>query len=812
MLFLTGFPKIGFTVYCRVAITAVLLVLLGHRSLSAEPLGTSGAERRFTLPILTVTDRNEGQCGRLRFTFARNAGAAPLSLAVVEDTPGGAGESLRASLWLAAMVAALDRMDPLAGSTVSLELSGSVDGPSAGAGLCLAILSVLDGRDFPEDCAVTGAIMPDGTIGGVGGIAAKLRAAARSGIRRVMIPTYLRIEKQPGSEEEVDLKRLAAELRLELIPVDNVGQAYAALHGLEKTPRQNFERSILELPPNMEEVLKRRYQTHRQTALELWNGTTQQDRELLASDPTLQALFLDPQFAAENAYRSGRLGLAVENAWSWRTALAGYNAYVKLLNTPGEEWIPRDAVDAAAKAQRRLDKLADGFLRLDTLLNTQAKVSEASAQLWADGFDLAGMTGFRVVFQAGIDQQLAEARKPGLKASEAETLRDEVFIRGQYLLLLAHVAAEGSRTWPQELEALGVALPPRTIGEQAEEVERLIYSSHLAVRNTFRHDVVNQLADELRVSPAQALTTLNSIDSRSMTHEPAVVAVQAVHNQALGKKEAAPRRFALAVSAHLQAEALAGQSALTVRWSQLDSEVDEQGRLIYGRTDLLNYLINTARENALHALADCREKNMVPLGPITRFESAEMARDDIETDKVDVLAEYWRASLQAKTLMMLCGSTENAPPPASATSARKPVSSNSSPAVMKKPSAELPPANSRALGTPPSLTTLGQPEKGTLIKPVPRWRFPFQNQQRQFPLSDGSASEWGWPKIGVFLLVSGLISMLQGWWGGLMRKKPAAEVPPSETIAVDQPRRRTWLQRASFACGASVRRFLKLIS
>lgn len=325
------------------------------------------------------------------------------------------------------MVAALDRMDPLAGETVSLELSGSVDGPSTGGTLLSDLV----------DARWTG--LPARLRHGSDHARrhdrrrrrdhSNFRAAAHSGIRRVMIPTYLRIEKQPGSEEEVDLKRLAAELRLELIPVDNVGQAYAALHRVGENTSTKLRTLRTRTSPNMEEVLKRRYQTHRQTALELWNGTTQQDRELLASDPTLKALFLDPQFAAENAYRSGRLGLAVENAWSWRTALAGYNAYVKLLNTPGEEWIPRDAVDAAAKAERHLDKLAGGFLRLDALLNTQAKVSEASSpQLWADRFDLAGMTGFRGVFQAGIDQQLAEARKPGLKASEAETLRDEVFI------------------------------------------------------------------------------------------------------------------------------------------------------------------------------------------------------------------------------------------------------------------------------------------------------------------------------------------------------------------------------------------------
>lgn len=40
-----------------------------------------------------------------------------------------------------------------------------------------------------------------------------------------------------------------------------------------------------------------------------------------------------------------------------------------------------------------------------------------------------------------------------------------------------------------------------------------------------------------------------------------------------------------------------------------------------------------------------------------------MSRDDVASDKVDVLAEYWHASLQAKVLLMLCGSTKNLPPP-----------------------------------------------------------------------------------------------------------------------------------------------------
>ncbi|MBL9091643.1 MAG: hypothetical protein JNL96_10490, partial [Planctomycetaceae bacterium] len=188
-------------------LAAAVCLLFGCFSSSVGASEVVGTERRFELPILTVTTDHQGVCGRLRFACVRKPDHTPLSLAVAEDTPGGAGESLRASSWLAAMVAALDRRDSLAGTTLSIELSGAIDGPSAGAGICLAILSALDGRDFPRDCAVTGAIMPDGTIGGVGGLAPKLRAAARAGIRRVIIPTYLRFEKPADGGEDIDLKR-----------------------------------------------------------------------------------------------------------------------------------------------------------------------------------------------------------------------------------------------------------------------------------------------------------------------------------------------------------------------------------------------------------------------------------------------------------------------------------------------------------------------------------------------------------------------------------------------------------------------------
>ena len=58
----------------------------------------------------------------------------------------------------------MQRNDVMNGVRITVEFSGDVDGPSAGSVMCLSILSAMDGRTLPEDFAMTGTIMPDGTI------------------------------------------------------------------------------------------------------------------------------------------------------------------------------------------------------------------------------------------------------------------------------------------------------------------------------------------------------------------------------------------------------------------------------------------------------------------------------------------------------------------------------------------------------------------------------------------------------------------------------------------------------------------------
>lgn len=64
----------------------------------------------------------------------------------------------------------------------------SKDGPSAGAGICLALISLLTGRPAIRTVAITGELSLTGQILPVGGIREKFLAAARAGVTKLLIP------------------------------------------------------------------------------------------------------------------------------------------------------------------------------------------------------------------------------------------------------------------------------------------------------------------------------------------------------------------------------------------------------------------------------------------------------------------------------------------------------------------------------------------------------------------------------------------------------------------------------------------------
>lgn len=79
----------------------------------------------------------------------------------------------------------------------------SLDGPSAGVALWSAVASQASGRPVRKNVAMTGEVSLKGRIGAVGGIAAKVIAAAAEGNTLILVP----------APNEADVEELSAELK-----------------------------------------------------------------------------------------------------------------------------------------------------------------------------------------------------------------------------------------------------------------------------------------------------------------------------------------------------------------------------------------------------------------------------------------------------------------------------------------------------------------------------------------------------------------------------------------------------------------------
>ena len=94
------------------------------------------------------------------------------------------------------------------------------DGPSAGIAIATAIVSLARGEPVSEDAAMTGEITLTGQVLQIGGVRDKVLAAARAGVRRVILPR----------DNEPDLEELPAETReeIEFVLADTIEEVLAS--------------------------------------------------------------------------------------------------------------------------------------------------------------------------------------------------------------------------------------------------------------------------------------------------------------------------------------------------------------------------------------------------------------------------------------------------------------------------------------------------------------------------------------------------------------------------------------------------------
>jgi len=71
-----------------------------------------------------------------------------------------------------------------------------IGGPSAGASMAILTIALLDNKNINKNVIMTGTINSDGTIGPVGGISEKIRAAQENGFTKVLVPKWSLIDNE----------------------------------------------------------------------------------------------------------------------------------------------------------------------------------------------------------------------------------------------------------------------------------------------------------------------------------------------------------------------------------------------------------------------------------------------------------------------------------------------------------------------------------------------------------------------------------------------------------------------------------------
>ena len=147
----------------------------------------------------------------------------------------GAGPQWQAATAVAATVASLFSANDPRSIDLQYAVTGPIDGPSAGAILTVGSLAALLDDALDPTVTMTGTISPDGTIGPVGGVVEKIKAAAAAGFTTVLVPSGSRMQNQPDGTVK-DVVDLGRGIGVAVVPVQDITEAYPRFTGQSVAP------------------------------------------------------------------------------------------------------------------------------------------------------------------------------------------------------------------------------------------------------------------------------------------------------------------------------------------------------------------------------------------------------------------------------------------------------------------------------------------------------------------------------------------------------------------------------------------------
>jgi hypothetical protein len=195
---------------------------------TGNPLVMSDIETEQPIPLAYLSpDGTTASCTRIRLHWSPSPSTsaddtASLTLDIAPDAPGAA--TFTAQFWNASLAGSLAWQKPWQGAHWKTFDTPATDGTGIDAGLAVGMIATSARRPYPKDTLVIGNLHPDSSLGTVARLADRLDAAAKAGVKRVIIPKVELFETD-ASGDLVNIMRHADDLGLKCIPVDNIVEA-----------------------------------------------------------------------------------------------------------------------------------------------------------------------------------------------------------------------------------------------------------------------------------------------------------------------------------------------------------------------------------------------------------------------------------------------------------------------------------------------------------------------------------------------------------------------------------------------------------
>ena len=512
-------------------------------------------------------------------------------------------------------------------------------------------MTAMEGKSFPTNIAITGTIMPDGSVGRVGGLPYKVMAARDTGMTQIIAPDCLRLEYDAEKNINVDIKQLSRVLGLRYIPVSSVSEAYAHLNNTVLPAIRTEDR--IDIPDTLERHFRRVYEGYTSSLLSLIEKYP--NDMSLTNDPIgVVATIVSMDAQSSQAASMGYYDIAAANQ---KTAFAQAVAYLSALQQLQNDDIGNE-IDATVS--NLLASCQDPLVMAKAART--AGLSTAGIQFMNDLADGRAL-GDYVHLITNVRDSLAYAiSSPESNQSEEEIERskDDLVVLEYTRLVLANLVDAYFSDYITNVINADIAadfpfafhITPRS------GAENLFYSTYLASQSTFTHSI-NAACQDAGIDPDQFL---NEIIMGTPESAAAFSQFPGEGHEQLITADDSDKDFFSIILAQSYISSISQSSRLLMSVIELDPVSNADGSVSYSRSGLLHQLLRTARRRALDAVLSCRDKGLPWFGPAMTFRSADFSRDDNAVDKTVVLAMYWQAFLQANAMELFVVPDKDQPP------------------------------------------------------------------------------------------------------------------------------------------------------